>query len=155
MVEPLLTCFHGPQVESAFSLMGGIIDKKTASVSIDTLNAVQTVKYNLHAEQKTAIQYFRKQDHMYDPINPRLCINMSGASKCYRTELQRLREEQAKKIKTLKVQAIKQKTKKQELALAALSKKSRMQRVKRLQQRKNQVTAKSTKGKQPTAHRHI
>ena len=136
--------------------MGGIIDKKTASVSIDTLNAVQTVKYNLHAEQKTALQYFRKQDHLYDPINPRLCINMNGASKCYHTELQRLREEQDKKIKELKLQAIKQKTKKQELALAAaLSKKSRMQHVKHLQQRNNQVTAKSTKGKQPTAHRHI
>ena len=42
-----LTCFHGPMVEGVFNLMGDVMDEKSSSLSIDSLNSIQTVKSTL------------------------------------------------------------------------------------------------------------
>ena len=46
----LLTIFHGPKVESSFSVMGDVMDKKSGRMNVSTCSAIQTVKYNLNAK---------------------------------------------------------------------------------------------------------
>lgn len=41
----LLTCFHGPKVESSFSLMNNIITSGSNRLKVSTFNAIQSVKY--------------------------------------------------------------------------------------------------------------
>ena len=46
----LLTIFHGPRVESSFSVMGEVMDKKSGRMNMSTYTAIQTVKYSLNAK---------------------------------------------------------------------------------------------------------
>lgn len=50
MVVSLLSCFHGPQVESSFNVMNDIIDCKSGRINIETYNSVQNIKYGLTVE---------------------------------------------------------------------------------------------------------
>ena len=45
VVRAMLSIFHGPRVESSFSTMGDIIDKKSGRMNIETYAAIQTIKY--------------------------------------------------------------------------------------------------------------
>ena len=47
IVRAVLSIFHGPRVESSFSTMGDIIDKKSERMDIETYAAIQTIKYAL------------------------------------------------------------------------------------------------------------
>ena len=47
VVRAVLSIFHGPRVESSFSTMGDIIDKKSGRMNIETYAAIQTIKYAL------------------------------------------------------------------------------------------------------------
>ena len=40
-----MSIFHGPQVESAFNLMGDVVDIRSTRMNTETLSAVQIVKY--------------------------------------------------------------------------------------------------------------
>ena len=51
--------FHGPIVESSFSLMNNVIDQRSGNVNISTFNVIQTVKYTLQSREKTAVELFR------------------------------------------------------------------------------------------------
>ena len=51
MVEAVLSIFHGPRVESSFSMMSDIIDPKSGRMNIETYDALQTVKYSLLANK--------------------------------------------------------------------------------------------------------
>ena len=46
----LLNIFHGPRVESSFSVMGDIMDKKSGRMNVSTYSAIETVKYSLNAK---------------------------------------------------------------------------------------------------------
>ena len=52
MISALLSCFHGPQIEGSFSIMGNVITTQTASMGIKTLDAIQSVKYSLKAPEE-------------------------------------------------------------------------------------------------------
>lgn len=60
MVKALLSCFHGPQVESAFNLMGDVLDSRSHRLRMETYSSVMSVKYNLRSSRKTAVQYYRQ-----------------------------------------------------------------------------------------------
>ena len=47
VVRAVLSIFHGRPVESSFSTMGDIIDKKPGRMNIETYAAIQTIKYAL------------------------------------------------------------------------------------------------------------
>ena len=47
VVRAVLSIFHGPRVESSFSTMGDIINKKSGRMNIETYAAIQTIKYAL------------------------------------------------------------------------------------------------------------
>ena len=103
-----MSCFHGPAVEGSFSIMGDIIDPKSARMNIETFSAIQTVKYGLRASQKSALEYFERKNHLNDPIDINMCRNLEGARGKYDKELEVKREEvQAKKQKlSLKAQQL-------------------------------------------------
>ena len=46
----LLTIFYGPRVESSFSVMDDIMDKKSGRMNVSTYSAIETVKYSLNAK---------------------------------------------------------------------------------------------------------
>lgn len=43
----VLCPFHGPQVDSAFSVMSNILQAKAANLSVETYESYQVVTYNL------------------------------------------------------------------------------------------------------------
>lgn len=83
LVKPIPSCFHGPQVESSFNVMGDIIDTKSQSMHINTYSAIQTVKYELRQKEKTAVQYYYKKDPVHDPVDSSLVSNLQRSYKTY------------------------------------------------------------------------
>ena len=88
MVLAILTSYHGPQVESAFSIIGEVIDDKSARTNIKTYSAIQSVKCILKAEGRDAVDYFRKADYLRDPVHLILVKNMTTSNRRYKEELQ-------------------------------------------------------------------
>ena len=67
MAMSVLSIFHGPKLESSFSGMGHVIDKKTNRMCNRTYSAIQTVKYSLRAQclissSSQSIQLFKRQN---------------------------------------------------------------------------------------------
>ncbi|XP_030828178.1 uncharacterized protein LOC115919185 [Strongylocentrotus purpuratus] len=79
----LVSCFHGPQVESSFSIMGNVLNTERPNLHIETFSSIQTVKYELTASGKSGIRYFRRKNYLKDQVNPKLCKNMRSAYKSY------------------------------------------------------------------------
>lgn len=69
LVKAAISSFHGPIVESAFSIMSAVIGKHNTSIDIETFSANQTARYYLMAQGKTSIQYFGKQNPVKEPVD--------------------------------------------------------------------------------------
>ena len=80
----ILTCFHGPQVESSFNAMNDIIDERSGRTDIETYGAIQSVKYAMWALEKSASKIFVRKDKLHDPVGRSLCNNFRLASRWYR-----------------------------------------------------------------------
>lgn len=63
--QTALSVFHGPLIESSFSYMSEIIDLKSGSMSISTLNAIQTVKHTMLTQKKTAVEMFNRENKVW------------------------------------------------------------------------------------------
>ena len=81
VIRGALSVFHGPLVESSFSLMGDVIDKKSTNMRISTFNAVQTVKYVLRSRGMTGITMFKREDLKLGPVDKTVCQNTRAAGK--------------------------------------------------------------------------
>ena len=79
LVLAALTCFHGPLVEGCFNIMGDVMDAKSSRLGVNSLNSLQTVKS--HLSSKGSLNYFDRNDHLYDPVVPGLVNCMINASK--------------------------------------------------------------------------
>lgn len=79
LVKCGLSIFHGPRVESSFSLMNDIIDHRSGNMNVSTFNAIQTVKYTLQSREKTAVEFFRRDDNKYGEVDRTLCKNIRSA----------------------------------------------------------------------------
>ncbi|GBM56314.1 hypothetical protein AVEN_125065-1 [Araneus ventricosus] len=60
MACAILTCFHGPKVESSFSIINSVVISETNRLSVESFDAIQTVKYELMSEKKSAVQLHKK-----------------------------------------------------------------------------------------------
>ena len=81
MVLSVLSIFHGPKVESSFSIMCDVIDKKTNKMKDKIFSATQTIKYSLQAKHpgccsSRAVKVFSRADKHYSPVNSALVTNM-------------------------------------------------------------------------------
>ena len=112
MVSALLSCFHGPQIEGSFSIMGNVITTQTACMGVKTLDAIQSVKYSLKASEKAAVQYFKKNDHLHSSVDSKLVCNMTCAHKRYHAELDIVKEQRDAKKARLHIAKEKAQTKK-------------------------------------------
>lgn len=126
MVSALLTCFHGPKVESSFSQMGDVLDRKSNRMHVSTFSAIQSVKYGLKANNMTAIQSFSRKDKLRSPVNNNLCRLLRGSHKKHVEEHAKHRaEEEAKRTAlSLKKQELVNK-RKAKATMAEAEKKSR------------------------------
>lgn len=98
MALSLLTCFHGPKVESSFSMMNSIITTSSTRMNIPTFSAIQTVKYHLLAENKSAVKYFVKKDFLHECIDRNLVNNIRSSCRNYEDEKKSKRELKQKQI---------------------------------------------------------
>ena len=103
LVQAYLSCFHGPQVESSFNVMNDVVDNKSGRLNIQTYSAIQTIKYQLKAEEKTAIQYFHKKDYLHEGVDKVLCRNMNTSNKEYKADLDRKKQEKCVKRRELDI----------------------------------------------------
>lgn len=83
VVKAVLSCFHGPVVESSFNLMGDILDERSGRMNIETVDAIQTVKYAIKSYEKPALELFKRTNATREAVNPGLVKNMSTARKAY------------------------------------------------------------------------
>ena len=97
VVAALMSCFHGPAVESSFSVMKMILDDKSSRLSIDTYSALQTVKYSLRSSGKTAVQCFSRKDIKHTPVNHQMCRLLRGSAAAYKSKQNKAREEKEAK----------------------------------------------------------
>ncbi len=86
MVKCCLSIFHGPRVESSFSLMNDVIDQRSGNMNVSTFNAIQTVKYTLKSREKTAVQLFRREDVKFGEVDRTLCKNINSAAATYKRQ---------------------------------------------------------------------
>ena len=77
VIKAGLCIFHGPQIESSFSIMSDIVDKHAGRMNMETFSAIQTVKHYLLTRSTDALTAFK------DP-NPRLTRNMFSAAGAYK-----------------------------------------------------------------------
>lgn len=98
----LLSCFHGPQIESSFNVMGDILHVKTANTSVETYESYQMVKYHLRNAGKSAIQFFHRPDRKTSPVDIALCGNIKTSSFRYRKQLKDRRSERERQAAEVK-----------------------------------------------------
>ena len=58
VVKAILSCFHGPTVESTFNIMGNVLDDTCPNMKIKMISAMQTVKYDLLFKGMTFVEMF-------------------------------------------------------------------------------------------------
>ena len=102
----LLSIFHGPRVESSFSMMGNILDKQSGRMNVDTYSAIQTVKYNVLDNPASkngvkSISSFKRGDKLHTPIVSNLCYNMRNARGRYKARLKDIAKENKDKKSSL------------------------------------------------------
>ncbi|KAL6473257.1 hypothetical protein MHYP_G00194450 [Metynnis hypsauchen] len=70
-----LSIFHGPRVESSFSLTNEIIDQRSGNMNVETFNAIQTAKYVLQSRGQTAVQMFERSDSLGESFSLQDIVN--------------------------------------------------------------------------------
>ncbi|ELU02852.1 hypothetical protein CAPTEDRAFT_210683 [Capitella teleta] len=60
---------------------------KSSGYSIQTVDAIQTVKHAQLAADKSAVAFFKRKDNMHDPVNWTLVKNMASAYQEYQKDL--------------------------------------------------------------------
>ena len=101
-----MSIFHGPQVESAFNLMGDVVDIRSTRMNTETLSAVQIVKYVFKARKTTALEYFKRNDVKKDPVRKSVCVSLRKAASRYKKEQERKRQIKENRKGKLKVSVV-------------------------------------------------
>ena len=57
------------------------MDKTTNQLNIESLSAIQTIKYWLSAKNQSAIKTFQKEDYIHEAVDSKLVKNMNEAAK--------------------------------------------------------------------------
>ncbi len=84
MACAVLTSFHGPKVESSFSMMNSVVTSGKNRLTVESFDAIQTVKYELMSQEKSAVEMYKKKNYLQENVDKNLCKNMHSASKAYK-----------------------------------------------------------------------
>ena len=110
MALAVLTCFHGPLVESSFNIMGDLMGGRNFRMELPTYSALQTVKYRLGMEedelrQESAIKLLAIPNPVLDHPPRNLMRNMKLAYSTYSKAKQSASEGLRDELKQLGVPA--------------------------------------------------
>ena len=88
----LLTIFHGLRLESSFSVMGDVMDKKSDRMNVSTYSVIQTVKYSLngktsHAFRPKSVQVFQRSDRLKSSMMSKAVEGIRNSKKVYQNKL--------------------------------------------------------------------
>ena len=103
VVKAALSIFTGPQVETSFSMMNDIIDKRSSRMDITTYSAIMKVKFGLLADGQSSFKKFHRRNILRDPVDKVLAYNMRTARSRYVKRLSEKRELISKKKKLYKI----------------------------------------------------
>ena len=73
VAKATFSIFHGPKVESTFSEMAGILDKKRGALNVETYSAYQTIRYYLRARNKKSVEFFHRDNVKFGKVDKPLC----------------------------------------------------------------------------------
>ena len=82
----LLIIFHGPGVESSFSVMGDVMDKKSGRMNVSIYSAIQMVKCSLntktsHAFRPKSVQVFQRSDQLKSLVMSEVVEGITNSKK--------------------------------------------------------------------------
>ena len=97
VIKACLSIFSGPQVESSFSMMNDIINKKSGRMLVETYSAIIGTKYNLLASGKTSFALFHRKNIFRDPVNARRNYFIRTSCSRYKRRLKTAQNEVAAK----------------------------------------------------------
>ena len=76
----ILSIFHGPRVESTFSVINNVIGQNSGRVNIETYGAIQDIKYALKTrkpyKENRSVKVFSHSDRLYSPVDPKISNGM-------------------------------------------------------------------------------
>lgn len=99
MIKALLTCFHGPSVESTFNLMDHFMTENRTSLNIESLDSLQTIKYYLNSVSASTCELFGSKDPLHEPMQQNFGLNLINSWSLYQQSL--MEKNQAKKVLTI------------------------------------------------------
>ena len=84
--------------------MNDVINKKTNRLNVETFASIQTVKYDLRANDTTSIHRYKRINFLRSPINRQMCKKMQLSKKAYDAKLEKLRQKRASDRKDMDIQ---------------------------------------------------
>ena len=97
VIKACLSIFTGPMIEQSFSTMNNVINKKTNRINVETVNAIQTVKYDLKAKNEITISRYHRTNVLRSPIDRRLCYRGHHSYALYKKKLETVRNKRKRK----------------------------------------------------------
>ncbi|GBM93203.1 hypothetical protein AVEN_143149-1 [Araneus ventricosus] len=80
-------------------MMINIITHGTSSMNVSTFSAIQTIKYELLSQNKTALNVFKKEEMSSEPVDKELRKNLRQSVKLHKEEQKKnLALEEEKKV---------------------------------------------------------
>ncbi|GBL81451.1 hypothetical protein AVEN_143725-1 [Araneus ventricosus] len=67
-------------------MMINIITPGTSSMNVSTFSTIQTIKYELLSQNKTALNVFKKEELLSEPVDKELCRNLRQSAKLHKEE---------------------------------------------------------------------
>ena len=98
IVKACLSIFSGPQVESSFSKMNDLIDKKANRMDSATYDTIMTVKYVL--QSKTS-DIYRRGNPLYDSTNKNTYCYCRTSNSRYKKKMSEKRKKQEIVLRTI------------------------------------------------------
>lgn len=102
VVKACLSIFTAPRVEQSFSIMNDVLTSGKTSMSIKTLDSLQTVTYYLNSRQKStkfitsSVDLLHRENVRKDPVDSLCCKNLQRAHCAYAMEAEEKRKENLK-----------------------------------------------------------
>ena len=103
MVAASLSIFHGLVVESSFSVMNDVMDSKSNRMNVAICSAIQTVNYSLRARNVSCIEFLKREDIHFSPVNQKLCLALRSAGAQYSSQKKQVANEKKKRREQFKI----------------------------------------------------
>ena len=96
------SAFSGPHVEGSFSVMTEVLSLKAGRRSVNNYGALQSVKYLLRAEGKSAVQRFQREK-LTDQVDKSLITDIRAANSRWKAQHKRKQEARQARLDKLEI----------------------------------------------------